>query len=104
MSILGDWILVEKKKECSDSHRFSHGHIGRVGEISQCAEKCRAMSSMFIFGTNEFEYEDHHGKRCDEKGCDCWCETAATSYGNCVTEEHKGYNLYKFVNWVSPGK
>merc|ERR1712136_652236 len=33
----GDWILVEKKKECSDSQRVQHGHIGRVGEISQCA-------------------------------------------------------------------
>jgi len=99
----GDWILVEKKKECSDSHRFSSGHIGRVGEVSQCAEKCRAISTMFIFGTNEFGFEDQYGKRCDGRGCDCYCETEATSDGNCEMEDHEGYNLYKFVNLVDQG-
>ena len=59
---------------------------------------------MFVFGTNEFGYKDQYGERCNEEGCDCYCETAATRYGNCVTEDHKGYNLYTFVNWVTPGK
>ena len=100
MSILVDWILVDKKKECSGLEK----QIGMVSEISQCAEKCRAISSMFVFGTNEFGYEDVYGKRCDEIGCDCYCETEATSDGNCTVKDHDGYNLYKFVNWGSPGK
>ena len=97
MSILEDWILVNKKKECSGSEDDK----GRVGEISQCAEKCRAISSMFIFGTNEFVSED---TSCDEDGCECYCETDATRDGNCDMEDHNSYNLYKFVNWVAPGK
>ena len=99
MSILEDWILVNKKKECSGSEEDK----GPVVEISQCAEKCRAISSMFIFGTNEFLSEDDV-KSCDEDGCRCFCETKATSDGNCRMKDHNGYNLYKFVNWVAPGK
>ena len=59
---------------------------------------------MFIFGTNEFGYKDVYGERCNEKGCDCYCETQASSDGNCPTKDHDGYNLYKFVDWVFPGK
>ena len=99
-NVLVDWILVDKKKECSGSEI----QIGYVGEISQCAENCRAISSMFSFGTNEFGYSDKFGKRCDKRGCDCYCETQATTDGNCPARDHEGYNLYKFENWVSLGK
>ena len=98
LSILEDWILVNKKKECSGSEEDK----GPVVEISQCAEKCRAISSMFIFGTNEYVSEDD--SRCEENGCDCYCEIDATSDGNCDMKDHDSYNLYKFVNWVAPGK
>ena len=96
-----DWILVDKRKECSGSEI----PIGYVSEISQCAENCRPISSVFSFGTNEFGYEDDsYGKRCGDSGCDCYCEMVESKDDNCEMEDHEGYNLYKFVNWVSPGK
>ena len=96
-----DWILVHKKKACSTG---SGKHIGSV-EIIQCARECRAISSMFIFGTNEFGYSDEYGKRCTGKVCDCYCDTKTPSDGYCPSMEgHEGYNLYKFVDIVSPGK
>lgn len=94
-----DWILVHKKKACSTG---SGKHIGSV-EIIQCARECRAISSMFIFGTNEFGYSDEYGKRCTGKVCDCYCDTKTPSDGYCPSMEgHEGYNLYKFVDIVSP--
>ena len=89
-----DWILVHKKKGCSSG---SGKHIGNV-EISQCAEKCRAISSMFIFGTNEFGYADGYGKRCNGNVCDCYCDTQTPSDGYCPSKDQDGYNLYKFVD------
>ena len=82
-------------KECAGSEMYK----GYFHEISECAESCRQVSSMFIFGTNEF------GKnRCNENGCACYCETAATSDGHCQMKDHKGYNLFKFKNFPPLGK
>ena len=90
-----DWILIEKKKECTGSEI----NKGSFLEVTGCAESCRQVSSMFVFGTNEFGTN-----RCDESGCACYCETAATNEGDCQLTDHEGYNLFKFENFSSLSK
>ena len=46
---------------------------------------------MFAYGTN-----DYGTVRCYESGCDCYCETAASSEGSCSTCSNNGYRLYKY--------
>lgn len=45
---------------------------------------------MFIYGLPP--------SRCDEHGCDCYCESSSKD-GKCAMEVHSGYNLY--VNTVA---
>ena len=86
--------MLEQKTECGGEDVS----VGRFHEVSQCAEQCRSISSMFIFGTNEFGLT-----RCDESGCICYCETESTNVGTCNREDDMGYNLYTYVK-PSSGK
>ena len=69
--------------------------VGRVFSITDCAEKCKGISSMFAFGTS-----DYGTSRCSNgnSNCECACETSATPDGTCKEKFHSGYRLYKYVN------
>ena len=79
--------MLELKTECGGEEVG----MGSFYEVFECAEKCRSISSMFIFGTN-----DHGLKKCDEYGCICFCETESTAVGTCNMENNMGFNLYRF--------
>ena len=80
--------MLEQKTECGGEEI----NVGRFYEVSQCAEKCRSISSMFLFGTNEYGLT-----KCDEFGCKCFCETESTNVGTCQTKDSMGYNLYTYM-------
>ena len=77
---------MANKTEC-DGKEFS---MGMVSTLEECAKKC-VYSSMFIYGTN-----DYGGTRCDETGCKCICERAASAVNTCDQIDHKGYRLYQY--------
>ena len=68
--------------------------MGRMESVEECAEACAGVSSMFIFGTNDFGK-----KRCNWKGCTCYCETSAAADGTCKVKNHRGYRLYRYDTW-----
>ena len=68
--------------------------MGRLESVEECAEACTGVSSMFIFGTNDFGK-----KRCNRKGCKCYCETSAATDGTCNVKNHRGYRLYRYDTW-----
>ena len=82
-----DWSLVDEKKECGGEEV----NKGGMDSIDQCAMACSKLSSMFVFGTNDFGND-----RCFSDGCKCICETAAKDDGTCDTVDHNGFRLYKF--------
>ena len=85
--------MVKKRTECAGEEV----NLGRHYELYQCADSCRNISSMFIFGTKEFGFaKGTIWERCGEGGCECRCETGATIDGNCPKKDHDGYNLYTF--------
>ena len=72
--------------------------MGKSYNTFECAEKCRPISSMFVFGTNDY------GKTpCDESGCKCYCETESTNVGTCLTKDTMNYDLYTYTR-PSSGK
>ena len=54
----------------------------RITDISECAKKCRGISSMFTFGKSGLTWD---GKEtgCSVYGCECHCEIDASSDGSC---------------------
>ena len=62
-----------------------------MDSIDECAMACNGVSSMFVFGTNDFGTT-----RCYADGCTCLCETGAKDDGTCDTVSNKGYHLYRF--------
>ena len=82
-----DFGLVSKFKECDGSEVDK----GKVRSYYACADKCRFVSSMFIFGANS--------QKCSgtPKQCQCYCETASRN-GKCKGKEidHSGYHLLAF--------
>ena len=82
------WWFLEDKVECNGEEVTK----GRLHDIESCAKSCKDISSMFIYGTNDFD-ED----RCYAEGCECSCETSALSDGTRTTTPHNGYRLYKYV-------
>merc|ERR1712217_251495 len=77
--------LVAGATECSGKSEYSPG---RFPQLEECANACKDMSSMFLFGTDEY---DNSG--CNENGCACWCETG----GTCNQVTHTGFDLYQYV-------
>ena len=91
------WSLVAEKVECRDDE-IGNNDFWRPHTLEQCATSCLGVSSMFIFGTNDFGKD-----RCDVRingiyleGCFCYCETSAKPDGTCNMKKHNGYRLYKF--------
>ena len=86
------WTLVATKTECiGQDERW----IGKVQDVETCATSCKGVSSMFIFGTNDFGEG-----RCNKDGCNCMCETSAWPNGTCSMFDsdkyEKGYRLFKY--------
>ena len=82
-----EWSLVEEKKECTGEEV----NKGGKDSIDQCAMACSRLSSMFVFGTNDFGND-----RCFSDGCKCICETGAKDDGTCDTVGHNGFRLYRY--------
>ena len=88
------WLLVAEKKECADpTGKFNvvHAEDKGINTVEECAETCHGTSSMFSFGTNDFE-----DNRCNHIGCRCLCEVSASEDGTCQEVTRNGYRLYKF--------
>ena len=81
--------MVAEKNECSGSEILK----GNFYTTDDCASQCKGVASMFLFGTNDFGEP-----RCYNNGCYCYCETNATTEGNCTKVVNKGYQLYKYSN------
>ena len=92
--------MVAYKKKC----KGNEVDMGRFLHIEDCARSCRKLSSMFKFGTNDYD-----SKQCDVvyvtrdsvryeavKQCSCKCETAATSDGQCNLKIDDGFRLFRF--------
>ena len=86
-----DWIKVADKKECGGSEKGT----GTKKTLAECAKSCREISSMFIYGTNDFG--NSRCKTNDNEDCPCYCETSSED-GECSMVENKSYKLYKYVN------
>lgn len=82
-----DWVLVADKMECGGSEETT----GYFSSLEECAGSCQKISSMFIFGTNDYGTD-----RCQNGTCRCFCETAATADGICSQINHNGFRLYKY--------
>ena len=80
-------VLEADKTECAGSE------INKRNEpnLESCAQSCIGISSMFIYGTNDFG-----DNRCFSNGCACFCETAAAPEGTCSKVGNSGYKLYKY--------
>ena len=78
--------LVEDKTECSGTEKS----MTLTFDVGHCAKMCQGISTMFVFGTN-----DYGNDRCYDGGCKCLCETAAKSDGTCNKVSHNGYRLYR---------
>ena len=92
-----DYTHVATKKECTGSEIYA----GKFDRIEQCFQKCKRISSIFAWGTNEFGTI-----RCDENDemgpCKCLCETAAKPGGSCTQTSHNGYRIYRLTPGVFP--
>ena len=84
-----DWLLVAEKSKCQDDSEID---IETVSTLQECARVCKGISSMFAFGTNDFE-----GDKCTSDGCKCLCEVSALKHGECTLLENLGYRLYRYV-------
>ena len=86
------WSLVATKTECTGQ---DERWIGKVQDVETCATSCKGVSSMFIFGTNDFGEG-----RCNKDGCNCMCERSAWPNGTCAMFDpdkyEKGYRLFKY--------
>jgi len=79
--------FVADRKECGGKEV----NKGFLSTVDQCAKACKTTSTMFAYGTNDFG-----ATRCNDKGCRCFCETAAFKDGTCSEVKHNGYRLYRY--------
>ena len=75
------------KTECDGSEIWKP----KTSDLESCAQSCRGISSMFLYGTNDFG-----SIRCYTDGCSCVCETAAMPDGTCSRIGNNGWKLYKY--------
>ena len=69
--------------------------------LEECASVCNGVSSMFVFGTNDFGNDNQCNIDSSDwrpLGCLCYCETSATAEGTCNSYSHNGYRLYKYTS------
>ena len=76
--------------ECTGDEQ---GYVSPNGivTIDQCADKCKGVSELFAYGTNDYGTD-----RCSGGSCNCLCETAAKD-GSCKITSHEGYRLYIYA-------
>ena len=84
-----DYQLVALRAECEGKEIFKKTHLS----LNACANACRGISQMFMYGTNQFGVTRCYG----DKGCDCYCEMATSNYECNKQLHHGGYNLYKYL-------
>ena len=82
-----DWTLVGTNLQC----RGSEVRKGRLKKVDECYLACLTVSSMFIYGTKS---------KCNNNGCNCWCQTSARSNGTCLLTPTQDYKLYKHENLI----
>ena len=80
-----EWALVEENRECDGTEI----NKGRFLTVDGCSLACKGIATMFIYGTR---------KKCNEKGCICWCETSALPDSTCSMIPIENYELYEYVN------
>ena len=81
--------LVAYQKECDGSEI----NAGRFSTLVECAEICKGKSTVFAFGA---KVPRSSNNRCFADGCQCLCETSASTDGTCSQASHIGYRLYKY--------
>ena len=88
-----EYTLAAKRKHCVGSEV----KMGYQYSLEDCAKACFNVSSMFIYGTNDFNY---YPPRCSvaQDGCLCYCQISASEEGSCDTKAHMGYKLYRYAN------
>ena len=86
--MLTDWELVGDKKECAGAEIFQNN----FPTIGECAASCHGKSSMFAFGTNDYDLD-----MCDNTGnCPCYCYDGANDDGTCIQNHNNGFRLYRY--------
>ena len=70
---------------------------GKLPSLAVCADRCRGVSSIFIYGTNMF-----HENRCSGDRCHCICDLGSSNQ-QCKWKQvkHNGYIMYTYT---TPGK
>ena len=86
-----DWKMVKENMRCDGAVVNKGKFLG----IGGCSSACNGLSTLFIYGTTE--------SKCDQNGCNCWCETSAGSDGTCNLIPMQGYKLYTYKN-LNPGE
>merc|ERR1719494_1180856 len=83
-----DYQLVALRAECEGKEIFKKHQTS----LHACANACRGISQMFMYGTNKYGVT-----RCYADGCTCYCELETSNYECNKQLVHKGYNLYKYL-------
>ena len=86
LDLFSYWELVAEKHECGGDEE----NAGRKKTLEECANSCRGVSSMFVYGTNDFGQN-----RCSSVDCLCYCELSS-KLGQCNQITHNGYRLYRY--------
>ena len=77
--------MVASKSRCNRG--VSEITKGRVSDIQTCADKCRGVSTMFLYQQQSY---------CDIKdGCECYCEVTENFGRPCEFGSDDGYDLYR---------
>ena len=75
--------------QCLNSGR----HLQLTTSPFECAQKCKGLLPMFMFGSNETDTN-----RCNDQGCICSCGQNIIANGECDTKRQYGFKTYQFVN------
>ena len=86
------FIHIGRKTECDGEEIF----IGAFDSVTECAYKCRGLSTLFAFGTKR--YEAGHFTDFESGGFKCLCETSAKADGTCKRVPTQVYELYMYAN------
>ena len=78
--------LVAELKECKGDEISKEW----IPTLDECADQCTNVASMFVYGV-----EEKGG--CQEEGCWCYCETAASVHGTCDQRHQGASHLYRFI-------
>ena len=82
--------LIAEKKQCSGGGAIGKGFLATLAE---CAEECKDVSSMFIYGRQGMQQTGG----CKSNGCWCYCETDASVDGTCDQKDNSWSNLYRII-------